>query len=163
MCLRSPIFFDNDLRRASDWASKWRSWFIWIPGSLWLLTCSIISPYKKRFRFASVLSKPFRNRFPTANGTDFVLVWLMTILLWARAFLGFSPKRRRNKGAQFERSQMSLSCWYEIGSPLYRPRKKEEIETTRFYNNLTQGIWSQEILKELKLRFKVICLHEYFW
>ena len=35
--------------------------------SLWLLTCSIIAPFKERFRFASVLSKRFCNRFPTAN------------------------------------------------------------------------------------------------
>ena len=42
-------------------------------GKLMLLTCSIIAPFKKRFRFASVLSKLF--------GIDFVLVWLVTILL----------------------------------------------------------------------------------
>ena len=35
--------------------------------SLWLLTCSVIAPFKERFRFASVLSKRFCNRFPTAN------------------------------------------------------------------------------------------------
>ena len=55
-----------------------------------------------------------------------------------RALSWIFPKMSRNKGAPFERSQMSLNCRDEIGSPLFMPGKKDEIETTRFYNNFTQ-------------------------
>ena len=37
-----------------------------------------------------------------------------------------NAKMKRNKGASFERSQMSLSCWLEIGSALYRPGNKRK-------------------------------------
>ena len=37
-----------------------------------------------------------------------------------------NAKMKRNKGAPFERSQMSLSCWLEIGRALYRPGNKRK-------------------------------------